>query len=245
MISLIKLHFSYSYSWKTIYIILIIFGISILSFVFLSNFYLDHSTLIFNREYYQDEYVYSSLTLIKIFILLQAMYTVINGFVINKYDVYLVIRRNRTSVISSKVISMVIGIMVFTTILYVLMNIIGLFLTPYFIFTRDYIDLFFDLIIFSVLYTLLNTILIIIVKNMYSLLLVFILYFISNISIEYLVIKSELSVFSKMLNLIFTDVGFYKEIGYDLFYSNLYYLSLCIVLFEVILVIYNKSDILN
>ena len=102
-----------------------------------------------------------------------------------------------------------------------------------------------DLIIFSVLYTLLYIFIIIIVKNMYSLLMLFILYFISNISIEYLVLKNELSVFTIMINLILPDIGYFSKIGYDLLYSNLYYLTLCIVIILVILLIYKKTDISN
>ena len=70
-------------------------------------------------------------------------------------------------------------------------------------------------------------------------------YFISNISIEYLVLKNELSVFTKMINLILPDIGYFSKIGYDLLYSNLYYLTLCIVIILVILLIYKKTDITN
>ena len=44
---------------------------------------------------------------------------------------------------------------------------------------------------------------------------IFILYFISNISIEYLVLKNELSVFTKMINLILPDIGYFSKNGYD------------------------------
>jgi len=245
MINLIKLHFSYLYSWKIIYIILIILVISMISFIFLSSFYLDKNLLIFYQNYYQDEYVYSSVALIKILILVQSMYIVINGFVINKYDVYLVLRNERFKVIVSKVISMTLGIVIFTIFLFLLMNLIGLFLTPYYRISTDIYNLLIDLIVFGILYTLLYIFFILTIKNMYSLLFVFIFYFISNISLEYLTVKSELSAFAKLINLVFTDVGYFKDIGYDLFYSNMYYLALIFVLFELIIVIYNKSDILN
>jgi hypothetical protein len=173
------------------------------------------------------------------------MFIVINGFVLNKYDIYLLARRDRTSVILSKIVTIIFGITVFTLFLFLLMNIVGLFLTPYYELKGDYLNLFLDLIVFAILYTLLYIFLIVVVKNMYSLLMIFIVYFISNISLEYLVIKSDLSVFTKLINLLFPDIGYFKGIGYDLFYSNQYYLSICIVLIQVILVIYKKSDITN
>ena len=245
MISLMKLHFSYLYSWKIIYINLIAILISLFSFVLLSNFFYSNNLLVFYSDYYSEEYIFSSLSLIKIVILLQSMFIVINGFILNKYDVYLLIRCNRTSVILSKIVTMLVGISIFTIILYLLLNIVGLFLTPYYQFHSNYIGLMYDLIIFSSLYTLLYIFLITIVKNMYSLLLIFILYFISNISIEYLVIKDDLPAFTKLINIMFPDIGYFYDIGYDLFYSNLYYIALCIMLIECILVVYKKTDIAN
>jgi len=245
MISLIQLHFSYLFSWKIIYISLITLLICLISFVLLSNFYVDKNVLEFYSDYYSEDYIFSSLALVKIVILLQSMFIVINGFVINRYDIYLVVRINRNYVILSKIITIICGIIIFTLFLYLLMNIVGLFLTPFYEYERNYFDMLLDLIIFSVLYTLLYIFIIIIVKNMYSLLMLFILYFISNISIEYLVLKNELSVFTKMINLILPDIGYFSKIGYDLLYSNLYYLTLCIVIILVILLIYKKTDISN
>jgi len=223
MMNLVKLHFSYLFSWKIIYISLVILLVSMISFVVLSYFFYDNNVLVFYSDYYNEEFVFSSLSLMKIVILLQSMFIVINGFVINKYDVYLLIRSNRKNVILSKVIAMLLGISIFTLALFLIMNIIGLFLTPYYEFTNSYYYLLYDLLTFIILYTLLYIILIILVKNMYSLLVIFILYFISNISSEYLVIKSEISWFTKAINLVFPDIGYFSDVGYDLYYSNLYY----------------------
>ena len=245
MINLVKLHFSFLFSWKIIYISLITLLISLVSFIFLSNFYYDTNLLVFYGDYYNEEYIFSGLSLIKIVILSQSMFIVINGFVINKYDIYLLIRNSRSSVILSKIITMLLGIIVFTLSLYLLMNIIGLFLTPYYRFHSDFLGIMYDLVVFSILYTILYIFLIIVFKNMYSLLLIFILYFISNISVEYLVIKSNLPPFTKFINLMFPDIGYFSNIGYDLYYSNLYYIALCIALIEGILVIYIKTDISN
>lgn len=245
MISLLKLHFSYLYSWKIIYISLIIILISMISFIFLSNFYIEHNLLVFYSEYYEEEYMFGSLSLIKLVIVLQSMFLVINGFVINKYDVYLVSRISRKRVILSKVVILVLGITIFTIFIYLIFNIVGLFLTPYYSFRNEHLSILLDLLIFGVIYLLLDILMIIIFKNMYTLVIIFIIYFMSNISLEYLVFKSEISGFSKLLNLLFVDIGYYKDIGYDLYYSNLYYLAVCLVLLEIILVIYNKSDIIN
>ncbi|KFZ26130.1 MAG: hypothetical protein KQ78_01626 [Candidatus Izimaplasma bacterium HR2] len=245
MISLIKLHFSYLFSWKIIYISLIIILITMISFVFLSKFYVDHNLLVYYESFYLEEYLFSSISLIKIVVLLQSMFLVINGFIINKYDVYILIRRDRILTLTSKLMVLIIGIVIFILFLYLLMNIIGLFLTPYYQVDINLFEFLIDLVIFGVLYTLLYVLLIIITKNMYSLLIIFITYFVSSISLEYLVLKSDLSLFSKLLNLVFVDIGYFKNLGYDLYFSNLYYIALCFGLLEVILVFYNKNDIIN
>lgn len=245
MISLIKLHFSYLFSWKIIYISLIIILITMISFVFLSKFYVEHNLLVYYESFYLEEYLFSSISLIKIVVLLQSMFLVINGFIINKYDVYILVRRDRILTLTSKLMVLIIGVVIFILYLYLLMNIIGLFLTPYYQLDINIFEFLIDLLIFGVLYTLLYVLLIIITKNMYSLLIIFITYFVSSISLEYLVLKSDLPLFSKLLNLVFIDIGYFKDLGYDLYYSNLYYIALCFGLLEVILVFYNKSDIIN
>lgn len=245
MISLLKLHFSYLFSWKIIYISLIIILINMISVIVLSKFYIDHNLLVFYSDYYEEEYMFGSMALIKIMILMQSMFLVINGFVINKYDVFIILRKNRKSVLMSKIFVLVISISTFTLFLYLVMNIVGLFLTPYYHFSSEYLYLFIDLLVFGIVYLLLYILLIIIYKNMYVLLIILIIYFVNNISLEYLVLKSDLSLFSKVINLVIPDIGYYKNIGHDLYYSNIYYLAFCLVLLEIILVIYNKSDITN
>lgn len=245
MINLIKLHFNYLFSWKIIYISLIILVINLVSFTILSKFYIEDNLLMFYQDFYFEEYLFSSISLMKITILIQSMFIVINSFIINKYDVYLVLRKSKTLVIISKVIVLVSGTIIFSLLLYLIMNIIGMFLTSYYSFSYEIFDLLVDLIIFSSIYTFLFIIMIIIFKNMYSLLLIFIIYFVNNISLEYLIFKSDLNGFSKLLNLVFVDIGYFKDVGFDLYYSKIYLLSICLALFEIICVIYNKSDIIN
>lgn len=245
MINLVKLHFSYLFSWKIIYINLISILFCLVVFVYLSNFYYNNTLLAFYSDFYNEEYIFSVLTLIKIVVLLQSMFIVINGFIINKYDVYLLIRSSRTRVITTKIATILIGTSLFTVTLFLLFNIVGLYLTPYYEFKNTHLELLFDLVLFNVVYCLLYILLVTIIKNMYSLILVYILYFISDISVEYLVQKDNLSFFTKTINLIFPGIGFYSEIGFDLFYSKLYYLSLSALIVQVIITLYRKTDITN
>lgn len=245
MISIFKLHFYYLYSWKVIYVSFILILISIVSYLLFSKFYLDYDLLVFNREYYLEEYYFESINYLKIILVMFNLFIVINSFILNKYDIFLLIRISKKQVIVSKIVTLFIGSTIFTLILYLLFIITGLFLTPYMRVSIVDLSILGDLVIFGGVYLLIYSLIYFYNKGIYSLLIVVIGYFISDITIEYYVIKSSVSDVSKLINLIFINVGYYQDEGYSLYYGKMWGIILLISLFIGIVSLYKKMDIEN
>lgn len=245
MMSMIKLHFHYLFSWRVFYIASIIILISQVCFIYFSSFYLEYDLLIFNQEYYLEEYYFESINYIKIVIVLFNMFLIINSFLLNKYDILLLSRRNRLIVISSKILSVSIISIVFTTILYTSFLVTGLFLTPYMEVAYNDLLIIGDIIIFGIVYLMLYIFIYGFNKGIYSLLIIVVGYFISDITIEYFVTKDSITGFSKILNLVFINIGYYTDEGYSLYYGKTWGIILYLLLFLVCIVYYLKHDITN
>ena len=134
---------------------------------------------------------------------------------------------------------------ILTIIFYLIFIITGLFLTPYMRVSSVDLAILGDLIIFGGVYLLIYSLIYFYNKGIYSLLIVVIGYFISDITIEYYVLKSSVSLVSKLINLIFINIGYYQDYGYSLYYGKMWGIILMISLFIGIISLYNKIDIEN
>ena len=245
MIKMIKLHFYYLFSWKVVYVSLIIVLISTIIFLTFSKFYLDYDLLIFNSKYYREGYYFESINYLKIVIVLYNMFLVINAFILNKYDVFLLARRTRFEVISSKVLVLIIISSILTIMLYLIFLVTGQFLTPFMNISNTDMAILGDLIIFSVIYLLLFISLYFYGKGLYSLLIIVVGYFISDIAIDYYEPRNSVNILSKIINFVFVNIGYYEDIGYSLYYGKIWGIILIIILFQLIIFRYLKTDIEN
>ena len=221
------------------------FLLSVICFLFFSRFYYDYDLLLYDSEYYLGEYYFESINYLKIVIVLYNMFLVINGLILNKYDLFLLIRRNRKQVIISKIITLLLGNIVLTAFLYLLFLITGLYLTPYMEIDITSLALLGDLIIFGGAYLLTYILIYFYSKGTYSLLIIVVGYFISDITIEYYVLRSNVSNISKGINFVFMNIGYYQDTGYGLYYGKIWGIILIIVLFLGIVLLYEKNDIVN
>ncbi len=245
MINILKLHFYYLFSWKIIYISLITLLISIFCFLFFSSFYLDYDLLIYSKLYYREEYYFDIINYLKIAIVLYSMFLVINAFVLNKYDVFILIRRSKKITVISKLLTILIGNIVMITLLFILFLIIGEFLTPIMAISYKDISILIDLMIFCSVYLLLFTLAYQYSKIIYGILIIFIGYFISDITTEYYALKSSVSIFAKVLNFIFINIGYFQNYGFSLYYGKLYGIALSFILFMIIITKYLRTDLEN
>ena len=242
MISLFKLHFHYLFSWKVVYATLIIILVSLISYLLFSRFYLDNNLLVFNAEYYRIEYYFESLNYLKFLIIIYNLFLVINSFAINKYDIFLLIRRSKKQIITSKIIVLFIGSTVLIIILYLIFLIIGLYLTPYMQISFKDLAILGDLIIFSEAYLLIYITTYLYSNSIYNLLTIIVGFFISDLMIDYNSLKNNASTIAKGLNLVFISIGYYQKTGYTLYYGEIYGILLITVLFVIILRKYLNSD---
>ena len=243
MISLYRLHFSYLFSKKILVSSTILLLVSLISLLLFSKFYLDYELLLFNSVFYNEEYYFESINYLKIVIVLFNMFLVINGFALNNYDIFLLVRRNKKQIITSKVITLLIGSSVLIVILYLIFLIIGLLLTPYMVVNITNLKLLLDLLIFGSVYLLIFISVYLFSGVIYSILLVIIGFFISDLSLDYDIYHHNASLITKITNLVFVNIGYFTDTGYSMYYSPLYGLIISIIVFLVILDKYYRSDL--
>lgn len=242
MISMFKLHLNYLFSWKVIYVSLVLLLVSTISFLLFSRFYLEYDLLLFSSQYYLEEYYFEGISYLKIVIIVFNMFLVINAFVLNKYDIFLLVRRSKIQIISSKIITLFLGSTTLIILLFLLFLITPLFLTPYMDISLVDLVIIIDLIIFGGVYLLIFIVVYLYSKTMYSLLLVILGFFMSDLSIDYNTIKNRASFIAKAINLLFINVGYYPVIGYGLYYGKIYGIILMEIMFIIILIKYKNSD---
>jgi len=243
MINLFRLQMSYLFSWKIIMSSTILVLVSLISFLLFSKFYLEYELLLFNATYYFEEYYFESLNYFKIVIVLFNMFLVINGFALNKYDVFLLVRRNKKLIITSKILTLIMGSTIIITTLYLVFLIIGLLLTPYMIVSITDLILLIDLLIFSTVYLLIFIAVYLFSGVIYSILLIVVGFFISDMSLDYDIYRHNASVITKIINLVFVNIGYFTETGYSMYYSQLYGFIISILIFLVIIENYYRSDL--
>ncbi len=242
MISLFKLHFYYLFSWKTIYISLGLVGITIISLLLFSHFYLALDLLVFDALYYEEEYYFESLNFLKINIIIYNLFLTINSFLINQYDNFLIIRKPKKTIIITKVLTLLVGSNALMLIFYLLFLIIGLYLTPYMHPSIKDISILGDLIIFSSVYLLGYLVVALYSKTIYGLLPIVVGFFISDLATDYYISKKSVSLSTKLINLLFISINNYIETGYSFYYGKVYGIILFSGLFIVIYLKYLRTD---
>ncbi|MBN2604953.1 MAG: hypothetical protein JXR62_03930, partial [Bacilli bacterium] len=124
-------------------------------------------------------------------------------------------------------------------------TIVPLYLTSYFDADIHLFYLYGKIILFGNYYLILFIFTYVIGKNMYVMLLPICGYFCSNLSAEFYIGKNDVSWFTKSSNLLFEDIGYYLNTGFDFYYGFTYLLSILMLLIIAIVFLSIKSDILN
>ena len=221
---------------------LILILITVISSSLFSRFYLDIDMLIFDAEYYHEEYYFESINYFKFIIIIYNLFLVINAFAFNKYDLFLLIRRSKKHIISSKIITLSIGSTVLIIIFYLIFIITGLYLTPYMKISLMDLMILGDLVIFGGVYLLIYITVFLYSGSIYSLLLIVVGFFLSDLTVDYDSLRSSASIMAKGINLLFISIGNYKDIGYSMYYGKTYGLVLLVTLFVMISYKYCKTD---
>ena len=237
-----NLHYSYLFSRKTYYIMLSLVLVYLIGVTYFSRFYLSEAELLFDREFYNNEYMLESINLGKIMIVLFNFVLITNSFVFNKYDYFLISRKPRKKVIFSKIFIVFIISTIYTFMLVILLYLIPSFLTPYML-PDNFFIIARLLAVFSAYYLALFTFIIIIFKHIYFLFFSFAGFLVSFLSSEFLIEKNQSSSFNAFISLLFPDITRFINFGYDFLYGSIFVLSLTICLILVSIKHYTICDI--
>ncbi len=194
-----------------------------------------------HKAFYLTEYKYTGLNILKIISVLYSMLMCMYAFYISKYDIFLISRFSRKEIIISKIVvvlrnnlmfSIVLG--VFYLCLWVMIdnnlevNIIIYFLTK--------------MSLFIIYFTILFSLLVIIFDNFFIIIIPFIGYLVSNLSIDYGIKMNELNATSKLLNVIFPDLIVING-GFEYVYGSIFVFSILLTNLSCILYYYTHKDI--
>ncbi len=241
MINIIRLNMDFLVTKKFKIISLIIIVITCFILVFISNITKTEEELSYNVLLYQRLFLYEGFNIVKVIGILLSMLVVINGFLINDYDLFIITRVNRKKTLIGKVIA------VFLTEIYIMTYIYLIFVILYGVL---YTELTFNitimwlikLIFFQMYYSLIFIMLTSIYKSVFIVILPFVGYLVSSFSIDFDTDIDGLSNFSKMINFVFPDlIVFQGEIGF--LYGVVFVFGGCILLFIITFKQYLQTDL--
>lgn len=239
----IKLYIESIYSKKVSLIGLL--NILVVGFLFIAigNVFTTSYIQIEQSEMFLIEYMYQGIQFIKINIVVlcivlvqQTKHTL--GIMILK-----TIEGSRRKVMIQYVISINIIAWILVSIFYVLFLIVGYFLTEYFYIDHG-ITLYLRLILFTTYVIMVLMTLYFLSDSIYTSLSFLVLYFFVIVMTGFLVVKEEVNVFVKILLLYVSDLVLFYDLEYSFLYSDIYYLSVVLALFFVLVWRYNKIDLI-
>lgn len=194
-------------------------------------------------QYYKDEYIFESLSFIKLILVMFGIFLTIESSIILKYDFFLLSRVSKLRFIASKVITLLIINISISFILLLIMWIIALIFSTY-LFSSDISFIFFlDLAIFASFYSSVSLFIVLHINNLFSLIIVLVGYFTSSISIDYLSDIEKISSFVYIIQIFFVDYTKYLDLGYRFLYSRVIVMALITILLVKILIKYNENDL--
>ncbi|AIO19304.1 hypothetical protein KQ51_01428 [Candidatus Izimaplasma bacterium HR1] len=226
--NLLKVHYKFLFTKKVLVVMVILLIISYMIILLQSNLLSSLVDLDINRELYIKGYSYDGLNLIKIVTVLFTMLVGIYSFYISKYDVFLISRNSKTRIIISKFLTVsFISIMfslclvLFYSVLWVILDInVELIMI---------VELLLKMSLFSVYYSLLYAFLVINFNNLFIMVMPFMGYLISNLSIDYGVKIDEIERGSRIINVLFPDL-IVLDGAFEYIYGSYFVLSVLAII---------------
>lgn len=243
MIKLLNLQYQFLYTKKIKLITLTLFVLTSIVLILQSNLCTNQSDFDIHRKIYLDDFIYNGLNLIKIILVIYIMLSSVYAFYIGNYDGFLLNRYSRKKIVFTKLIiitclNMIISLslMMFYLILW---RLIGIGIE-----TDVILKLLSNFSLFLMYYTVIFSLLIIIFDNLFIIILPFIGYLLSNLSVDYGVSIKELSTTSKLVHLIFPDLLFINR-SFDYIYGGIFVLSMVVTFLSLSIAVYIKKDFAN
>ena len=239
--NLIKLQYNFILTKKVKLISAILILLTWVVLLLQSGLLENGSNLVYNREAMIISFLYDGFNIIKIVVVIFSMLLSIYVFYLNQYDVFLVPRKSRMKIILSKIGIVLILEVLFVVYLFLVYAIILGVLDSSINF-GDLMVQMSNLINLSIYYSLCYITLIMIFSSIFIVVLPFIGYLCSNLSMDYGVSSNELDSSSKFLNIFFPDLLIYKREIYFV-YGALFVFDISILLLALIIIKYKADDV--
>ena len=237
-LKLIGINIKFILSKQSIFFLSISFLILCVSFLFNTNFLSNTSSkILFEKEYYSSYISSSYNVLIAIFGLLSVFLTIMFS---NSYDLYLISRRRRSEVITSKLVSGLLIELFYIYISFALFNFIPVIFLRYYKFKISFISDFLLIYLNGIFLLLLSLLLIELFKNVLSCFIVLVLFWAMKIFTNSSIKKNSL---------IYVINHFFPTLIVDDVKTKLYYpnnfivIPLAILLGFFITIYYSRKNI--
>lgn len=226
LLKLLKIHYKYLFSNRLFIILYIMLTFILVLSIYFSRFYYTKSDLVFNKAYYQIEYLLEMSNFLKITILLFIIINLIISYEFSKYDYFFLTRVSRKTFYLSK-------LLIFQVInaMYLVNAILIVYIIP--LFLSEIIDktvIRFSTLLYFLIFTLFYSNILLLIfqlgKHVSYTLIGFGFYLLLFINSEFLVIKEDVNVIYKTLSLLLIDLSIYDSTHFESYYSLVYYLSL-------------------
>lgn len=230
-------------SKKVLGVLLINLLLMTLLFVVFSNPFTSKTILLLQKEQYMLDYVYESMSFIKINFIIVGIYLMMNTTSIFDMEHILLMRRSKIKVLVSVIVSimMIYTILFFTTgFVFV---IVGSFLTPY-MDGFNYVSFLWYLYLFGLYYIMLSFGVYRLCKNIYLSMCVLLIYLVGSIFTPYLESSNDVGMINQLFGLVTNDVFMDQE--HVVIMTNGWLFVVCLILALILVTIrdYNKSDII-
>ena len=242
---LIVLHYEIIISNKLLMILLTKLLLVTLMLLYFSNYYLPYNELITNKDMYYVDYLFESVSFIKIMIVVSIIFIILSTKSIQNMDPLLLNISSKKRLIISRLSSLILLSSLLTLLMLLIFVIIGVFLTPYDMVFVNIMSLVASLLLFTAIYSMLTYIVYFTTNHVYSLGGVLVLYLIGTSMNGSLVVIEEVSWLYMVINLIHNDVILFDTYQYGFMFGYWYVLAVVIGLFIACVKIYITSDIIN
>jgi len=240
---LLKLQYNYTLTKKVRLISAVLIALTWIVLILQSGLLENGSNLAYNREQLINSFLYDGFNIIKIVGVLYSMLLSIYVFYLNKYDVFIIPRKSRIKTILSKIAIVLFLEGLFILYLFLFYAIIWGVL-DYTVTIDEVLKYLSYLTVLNIYYALFSILLIVLFTSIFSVVIPFIGYLISNLSMDYGISISELDTSSMFLNLFFPDLLiFNKEIYY--IYGIVIVLDISMIILVLIIIKYKVEDIIT
>lgn len=214
----------------------------IIVLLYFTGIFTENYNLLIHKEMYFHSYMTESVSLLKFMVVLHAIYSVFHVGKLHQLDGFYLSRNSKFLVYTTRLSVVLYKNAIYSLLGYILILVIGFFLTPYMM-TYKYIELGFNIVLFSFMYTAISCLIYITSRKEFYVLFIVLFYFITTIFTPFYIGENDFSLFEEIVQLFSSDLIVFEDFSMGTYYGSLYTVTKVIILLTICLRVYTKKDV--